>query len=90
MPSPTSLKLAWTAEAWSDYLYWQGEDRKTLRRINRIIGATIRSPYRGMGKPEALKANLAGFWSRRIDSSNRLVYAVDGDMITVLSCRYHY
>jgi len=83
-------QLAWTAEAWSDYIYWQGEDRKTLRRLNKLIAASMRSPFSGTGKPEALKANLAGFWSRRIDSVNRLVYAVDGDVLTVVSCRYHY
>jgi len=83
-------QLAWTAEAWSDYIYWQGEDRKTLRRLNKLIAASMRSPFSGTGKPEALKANLVGFWSRRIDSVNRLVYAVDGDVLTVVSCRYHY
>lgn len=83
-------KLAWTAEAWSDYVYWQSEDRKTLRRINTLIAAVMRSPFGGIGKPEALKANLAGFWSRRIDASNRLVYDVDGETLTILSCRYHY
>ena len=83
-------QLAWTAEAWSDYIYWQGEDRKTLRRLNTLIAASMRSPFSGTGKPEALKANLVGFWSRRIDSVNRLVYAVDGDVLTVVSCRYHY
>jgi toxin YoeB len=83
-------KLAWTAESWSDYVYWQGEDRKTLRRINTLIAATMRSPFGGIGKPEALKANLTGFWSRRIDAVNRLVYAVDGETLTILSCRYHY
>lgn len=83
-------KLAWTAEAWADYVYWQSEDRKTLRRINTLIAATMRSPFDGIGKPEALKANLTGFWSRRIDASNRLVYAMDGQLLTILSCRYHY
>jgi len=83
-------KLAWTKEAWSDYVYWQGEDRKTLRRINQLIAEALRSPFSGIGKPEALKANLTGFWSRRIDASNRLVYAVDGQTLTILSCRYHY
>jgi toxin YoeB len=83
-------QLAWAAEAWSDHVYWQGEDRKTLRRLNKLIAASMRSPFSGTGKPEALKANLAGFWSRRIDSVNRLVYAVDGDVLTIVSCRYHY
>ena len=82
--------LSWTKEAWSDYLYWQGQDRKTLRRINKLIADTQRNPFSGIGKPEALKENLAGFWSRRIDETNRLVYAVDDDQLTIISCRYHY
>ena len=82
--------LAWTKEAWSDYLYWQTQDKKTLRRINKLIAETLRNPFAGIGKPEALKENLAGFWSRRIDDSNRLVYVVDRNRLTVISCRYHY
>ena len=85
-----SRRLAWTAEAWSDYLYWQNQDRKTLKRINRLIEATLREPFSGIGKPEALKENLTGFWSRRIDNANRLVYAVDYELLTIISCRYHY
>ena len=83
-------KLAWTDEAWKDYLYWQMQDRKTLKRINRLIEATKREPFEGIGKPEALKENLTGFWSRRIDESNRLVYTIDKDHLTIISCRYHY
>lgn len=83
-------RLAWTEEAWSNYLYWQGQDKKTLRRINKLIEATLRSPFEGIGKPEALRENLAGFWSRRIDDTNRLVYAVDDNYLTIISCRYHY
>ncbi len=83
-------RLAWTPEAWSDYLYWQGQDKKTLKRINRLIADTQRHPHEGIGKPEPLKENLAGFWLRRIDGSNRLVYAVDGDSLTIISCRFHY
>ena len=82
--------LAWTKEAWSDYLYWQTQDKKTLKRINKLIAETLRNPFAGIGKPEALKENLAGFWSRRIDDSNRLVYVVDRNRLTVISCRYHY
>lgn len=82
--------LLWTKEAWVDYVYWQGQDRKTLKRINKLIMDAQRSPFEGIGKPEPLKENLAGFWSRRIDDSNRLVYAVDNHQITVISCRYHY
>ncbi len=82
--------LAWTKEAWSDYLYWQGQDRKTLRRISKLIVDVQRSPFEGIGKPEALQENLAGFWSRRIDETNRLVYAVDDGQLTIIACRYHY
>lgn len=82
--------LSWTLEAWNDYLYWQDQDKKTLKRINRLIMETVRNPFDGIGKPEPLKENLAGFWSRRIDDSNRLVYAVDSNQITIISCRYHY
>jgi len=82
--------LAWTNEAWADYVYWQSQDKKTLKRINRLIIDTKRSPFEGIGKPEPLKENLSGFWSRRIDESNRLVYIVDENKLTIISCRYHY
>ncbi len=82
--------LAWTKESWSDYVYWQSQDKKTLKRINKLITDTQRSLFEGIGKPEPLKENLAGFWSRRIDDSNRLVYAVDDNKLTIISCRYHY
>lgn len=82
--------LAWTREAWSDYQYWQKQDKKTLKRINRLVQEAMRSPFEGIGKPEPLKENLSGFWSRRIDETNRLVYAVDDDRLTIVSCRYHY
>lgn len=82
--------LGWTDEAWSDYCYWQGQDRKILRRINKLIEDTLRTPFSGIGKPEPLKENLSGFWSRRIDETNRLVYVVDAKQLTILSCRYHY
>lgn len=82
--------LSWTDEAWSSYVYWQTQDKKTLKRINKLITDVQRSPFDGIGKPEALKENLSGFWSRRIDDTNRLVYAVDDTAITVISCRYHY
>ena len=80
----------WTPEAWSDYVEWQNEDRKTLRRINKLVRAVLRDPFHGVGKPEPLKANRTGLWSRRIDHTNRLVYLVEDDVITVISCRYHY
>lgn len=82
--------LAWTDDAWADYVYWQGQDKKTLKRINKLINDTKRSPFEGIGKPEPLKENLLGFWSRRVDESNRLVYAVNDSHITIISCRYHY
>lgn len=82
--------LAWTDAAWNDYLYWQGQDRKTLKRINQLLRETQRAPFEGIGKPEPLKESLSGFWSRRIDDTNRLVYAVDDGNLTVIACRYHY
>ncbi len=82
--------LSWTDPAWEDYVYWQGQDHKTLKRINTLIEDVRRSPFEGIGKPEPLKENLSGFWSRRIDDTNRLVYAVDNAAITIISCRYHY
>ena len=83
-------KLAWTDEAWADYLYWQTQDKKTLKRINKLIENTKRSPFEGIGKPEPLRHNLAGFWSRRIDEANRVIYAVDDEYLTIIACRYHY
>ena len=82
--------VAWTDTAWDDYLYWQEQDKKTLKRINKLLTEIKRSPFEGIGKPEALRETLSGFWSRRIDESHRLVYAVDEFRITVISCRYHY
>ena len=84
-------KLAWTAEGWDDYLYWQTQDRKTLRRINQLIADMLRDdPFEGIGKPEALKHALAGAWSRRIDEAHRLVYVASDTHITILQARYHY
>lgn len=85
-----SRKLAWTDDAWKDHIYWQTQDKKALKRINKLINNTMRQPFEGIGKPEPLRENLSGFWSRRIDDTNRLVYAVDDDFITIISCRYHY
>ena len=85
-----SRKLAWTDEAWKGYIYWQSQDKKTLKRINRLVNDVMREPFEGIGKPELLRENLSGFWSRRIDDTNRIVYAVDDDFITILSCKYHY
>ena len=85
-----SRKLAWTDEGWESYVYWQSQDRKTLKRINKLIEDCKRQPFEGIGKPEALRENLSGFWSRRIDDTNRLVYAVTDEFLTIISCRYHY
>lgn len=85
-----SRKLAWTENAWQDYLHWQSQDKRTLKRINRLIEDTKRSPFEGIGKPEPLRENLSGYWSRRIDETNRLVYAVEDEAIIIISCRYHY
>ena len=82
--------LAWGSKAWQDYLYWQQQDKKTLKRINKLIQNTLVTPFEGIGKPEPLKENLSGYWSRRIDESNRLVYRVDDKYIKIISCRYHY
>jgi toxin YoeB len=83
-------QVAFTHAAWQDYVWWQTQDKKTLRRINQLIEATLRDPFEGIGKPEALRENLSGFWSRRIDDANRLVYTVDAARIVVIACRYHY
>ncbi|KAA9104797.1 Txe/YoeB family addiction module toxin [Microbacterium rhizomatis] len=75
---------------WEDYLYWQTQDRKTLKRINSLIGGVLRDPFAGVGKPEPLKHVLSGAWSRRIDEVNRLVYYVTEDHIVILQARDHY
>jgi toxin YoeB len=85
-----SRHLCITDKAWDEYVYWQSQDRKTLKRINTLIEATKRDPFAGIGKPEALLGDMSGFWSRRIDERHRLVYAVDEDALTILACRYHY
>lgn len=83
-------RITWTLAAWEDYQYWQGKDRKTLKRVNAVIRDCLRDPFVGIGKPEPLKENLSGFWSRRIDDANRLVYCVDGGDLVIIACRYHY
>jgi len=83
-------RLVWTNSAWSDYVYWQGQDKKTLKRINALIKDALRNPEDGIGKPEVLRENLSGCWSRRIDDVNRLVYAVEKDQLVIITCRYHY
>jgi toxin YoeB len=76
--------------AWADYLFWQQNDKKKLKRINALIGDIQRSPFEGLGKPEPLKHRLSGMWSRRIDDEHRLVYAILDDEIVVIQCRYRY
>ena len=82
--------LSWSDQAWDDYLYWQSTDKQTLKRINALIKDIKRSPFDGIGKPEPLKHDLAGYWSRRIDQENRIVYKVTSDSIIISICRYHY
>lgn len=84
------MKLIWSEEAWEDYLYWQETDKRIVRKINDLIKDSRRTPFEGKGKPESLKHNLAGFWSRRITEEHRLVYAVADDALMIASCRYHY
>ena len=82
--------IKFTDEAWNSYIYWQTQDKKTLKRINEIIKAAQGEPFTGIGKPEALKHSLTGFWSRRIDETNRLVYEATEEDLVIISCRYHY
>ena len=79
-----------TEDAFSEYLYWQSEDRRTLKRINLLLKAIQREPFSGEGKPEPLKGNYTGIWSRRINEKDRLLYSVDGDAIIIYACRSHY
>lgn len=84
------MRLVWTADAWDDYLYWQTNDKKTLKRVNQLLRDTLRGPFNGIGKPEPLKYGADGAWSRRITQEHRLVYLVaDGDLV-ILQARYHY
>ena len=83
------MKIMWDEEAWSDYLYWQTQDKKTLKKLNTILKDTMRSPFDGIGKPEPLKYRK-GYWSRRIDEVNRLVYKVENDALVIASVRGHY
>jgi toxin YoeB len=84
------MNLVWIEEGWEDYLYWQKTDKKTLKKINELIKVIQRTPFEGIGKPEALKENLSGWWSRRINLEDRLVYKVENDRIIILQCRKHY
>ena len=83
------MKLLWHEKAWNDYLYWQEQDKKTLKKINSVLTDIMRNPFDGIGKPEPLK-HQKGYWSRRIDDVNRIVYKVDGDAIAIAAVRGHY
>lgn len=84
------MKLLWDDRAWDDYLYWQTQDKKTLKRINALIKDIQRGSYDGIGKPEPLKENFSGWWSRRIDEENRIVYKEENGAIIIASCKGHY
>lgn len=84
------MKVVFMSGAWEDYLHWQQNDKSTLKKINSLIKESMRTPFESTGKPEALKENLKGFWSRRINLEHRLVYKVEEDVIYMLQCRYHY
>ncbi len=83
-------KLKWDYDAWEDYLYWQKHDKNVLKKINSIIRDIQRTPFNGIGKPEALKGNLSGSWSRRINDEHRIVYIVENDDILIIACKGHY
>ena len=84
------MLLSWTEEAWEDYLYWQTTNKQNVKRINTLIKSMLRTPFVGIGKPEPLKHDLSGSWSRRIDQVNRIVYDVADNQIIIKQCRYHY
>jgi toxin YoeB len=84
------MKITWTKTAWEDYLFWQKQDKKKLKRINELIKNTLREPFSGIGNPEALKHDLQGYWSRRIDGEHRLVYSFSNETLLIIACRYHY
>ncbi len=84
------MKILWYENAWDEYCSWQAEDKKTLKRLNALIKDIQRNPVDGIGKPEPLKKNLSGWWSRRIDEGNRIVYKQEGDNIIIAACKGHY
>ena len=84
------MKLLFLEVAWEDYLYWQRIDKKITNKIHQLIKNIMESPYEGLGKPEALKFDFSGCWSRRIDSEHRLIYRIEEDRLIVIQCRYHY
>jgi len=84
------MRKIWDEDAWEDYLYWQTQDRKTLKRINQLLQDIDRNGYGGIGKPEPLRGDLQGWWSKRIDDSNRIVFRIRNDCIEILQCGSHY
>ncbi len=84
------MKLVFSEHAWEDYLYWQRTDKKVLRRINALLKEVQRSPFTGVGKPEPLRHNLSGYWSRRVTDEHRLIYKIEGDGLLIVQLRYHY
>lgn len=84
------MKLIWSEQAWEDYLYWQDADKRTVKKINELIKDSCRTPFEGIGKPEPLRHNLAGYWSRRITAEHRFVYSVTDEALMIAACRYHY
>ena len=84
------MKIFWTDIAWKDYIYWESQNKKILTKINTLVKNIKQTPFTGLGKPEPLKFDLNGKWSRRINSEHRLVYEVNNDKIVIYSCRYHY
>ncbi len=87
---PSDVLLVWDENAWEDYLWWQAQDRRVLKRINALLADISRHGNEGIGKPEALKHDFAGYWSRRITDEHRLVYKIEGPEVRIAACRYHY
>ena len=84
------MTIVFSEDAWKDYLFWQKTDKKTLQRINDLIKDCLRHPFQGIGKPESLKFDMSGYWSRRINTEHRLVYKSENDQLVIIQCRYHY
>ena len=84
------MKKIWFDKSWDDYLYWQKENKNMLKKINQLIRDIERNPFDGIGKPEPLKGNLSGWWSRRVDDTHRIVYRIENDYLEILQCKEHY
>ena len=84
------MTIVFSEDAWKDYLFWQKTDKKTLKRVNDLIKDCLRHPFQGIGKPESLKFDMRGYWSRRINAEHRLVYKSENDQLVIIQCRYHY